>query len=133
MGLFIQNLKQALRGLKHSGVQAAISAIGLAVGIVCFTFSLNWLWQEMNYDYFRPDYKDLYVLERESTDGAVRNACNSYKLSEQLDSLFGEQASYAVYRPIMGKIKCCLPDKQENAYYLQGLNATPNIAEVLTN
>lgn len=131
MGLFIQNLKQALRGLKHSGVQAAISAIGLAVGIVCFTFSLNWLWQEMNYDYFRPDYKDLYVLERESTDGAVRNACNSYKLSEQLDSLFGEQASYAVYRPIMGKIKCCLPDKQENAYYLQGLNATPNIAEVL--
>lgn len=131
MGLFIQNLKQALRGLKHSGVQVAISAIGLAVGIVCFTFSLNWLWQEMNYDYFRPDYKDLYVLERESTDGAVRNAYNSYKLSEQLDSLFGEQASYAVYRPIMGKIKCCLPDKQENAYYLQGLNATPNIAEVL--
>lgn len=131
MKLLIQDLKQALRSLKHSGGQTAISAVGLAVGIVCFTFSLNWLWTEMNYDYFRPEYKDLYVLEREATNGDFRGAYNSHKLSEQLDSLFGEQASYAMYKPFYGKDKCCLPDKQEDAYYLLCLKATPNIAEVL--
>ena len=43
----MQNLKQALRDLRCHGWQAGISTIGLAVGIVSLTFSLNWLWTEM--------------------------------------------------------------------------------------
>ena len=54
ISLWVQNLKQALRNLRSHGWQAGISATGLAVGIVCLTFSLNWLWTETNYDYFRP-------------------------------------------------------------------------------
>ena len=41
MDLLMQNLKQALRDLRHHGWQAAVSAVGLAVGIVSLTFSLN--------------------------------------------------------------------------------------------
>lgn len=52
ISLWVQNLKQALRNLRSHGWQAGISATGLAVGIVCLTFSLNWLWTETNYDYF---------------------------------------------------------------------------------
>ena len=61
MDLWMQDLRQALRGLKHHGWQAGISAAGLVVGIVSLTFSLNWLWTETNYDYFRPGYKDIYA------------------------------------------------------------------------
>ena len=43
ISLWVQNLKQALRNLRSHGWQAGISATGLAVGIVCLTFSLNWL------------------------------------------------------------------------------------------
>ena len=39
MGLWIQNFKQALRGLRHQGWQAVVSVAGLAVSIVCLTFS----------------------------------------------------------------------------------------------
>ena len=65
ISLWVQNLKQALRNLRSHGWQAGISATGLAVGIVCLTFSLNWLWTETNYDYFRPDYKDLYLVQHD--------------------------------------------------------------------
>ena len=54
MGLWIQNFKQALRGLRHQGWQAVVSVSGLAVSIVCLTFSVNWLWTETHYDSFRP-------------------------------------------------------------------------------
>ena len=50
MGLWIQNFKQALRGLRHQGWQAVVSVAGLAVSIVCLTFSVNWLWTETHYD-----------------------------------------------------------------------------------
>ena len=33
MGLWIQNFKQALRGLRHQGWQAVVSVVGLAVSI----------------------------------------------------------------------------------------------------
>ena len=41
ISLWVQNLKQALRNLRSHGWQAGISATGLAVGIVCLTFSVN--------------------------------------------------------------------------------------------
>ncbi len=63
MNLILQNLLQSLRSLRTQSWQVIISALGLAVSIVCLTFSVNWLWSETNYDAFRPDYKDLYVLQ----------------------------------------------------------------------
>ena len=82
MDLLMQNLKQALRDLRRHGWQAAVSAVGLAVGIVCLTFSLNWLWTETNYDYFRPGYKDVYQLTGEY----------SYEEIGRMDSLLKGQA-----------------------------------------
>ncbi len=63
MNIFLLNLIQTLRSLRTQGWQVAISSVSLAVGIVCLTFSSNWLWSETHYNYFSPDYKNLYILQ----------------------------------------------------------------------
>lgn len=65
MKLMILNVKQALRNLYKNGWQTCISVVGLVFGLVCFTFSLNWWWTETHYDFFRPDYRQLYVVQQE--------------------------------------------------------------------
>ena len=42
MGLWIQNFKQALRGLRHQGWQAMVSVSGLAVSIVGIRICMYW-------------------------------------------------------------------------------------------
>lgn len=128
MSVFIQDLKQALRNLRRMGWQAAISAIGLAVGIVCLTLSLNWLWTETHYDSFRPDYDDLYVMAVE--DSTNRWPSVSYKVVEQLDHVWDGQVPYGVYKGIQ-RMKCFLPDSMEHAVYLDGRPATAGLPEVL--
>ncbi len=63
MQILLQNIIQAIRSLRTQAWQVAISSVGLAVGIVCLAFSANWLWVETNYDSFRSDYEQMYVLE----------------------------------------------------------------------
>ncbi len=122
MGLWIQNFKQALRGLRHQGWQAVVSVAGLAVSIVCLTFSVNWLWTETHYDSFRPDYEGLYVLERGDT--LWRSPYVWYDLGVELDSVLGENVSVGIYRPQRGRELFCLPDRPETAFYAQGLAAS---------
>ncbi len=70
MNIFLQNLIQTIRSLRTQGWQVAVSTVSLAVGIVCLTFSADWFWAETHYDWFRPDYRNLYVLEH--TDSTKR-------------------------------------------------------------
>ncbi len=64
MNLFFQNVVQVLRGLSSQAWQVVISTLSIAVSIVCLTYSTNWFWVETNYDYFRPNYKNLYLLQQ---------------------------------------------------------------------
>ncbi len=69
MSLFLQNLLQSLRSLRTQSWQIVISALGLAVSIVCLMYSVNWLWSETHYDAFRPNSEELYILQwHDSTD-----------------------------------------------------------------
>ncbi len=69
MELLLQNILQTLRSLRTQTWQVVVSALGLAISILCLAFSVNWLWSETNYDAFRPDYRDLYLLQkRDSLD-----------------------------------------------------------------
>ncbi len=61
MHLFLQNLLQSLRTLRHTRWQTTVSVIGLSVGIISLTLSLNWLWSETHYDRFRPNSEELYI------------------------------------------------------------------------
>ena len=129
MGLWIQNFKQALRGLRHQGWQAVVSVAGLAVSIVCLTFSVNWLWTETHYDSFRPGYKDLYVLER--GDSLWRSPHVWYGLGIEVDSLLGENAQVGIYRGQRGRERFCLSDRPETAFYAQGLAASTGMVSAL--
>ena len=135
ISLWIQNLKQALRNLRSHGWQAGISATGLAVGIVCLTFSLNWLWTETNYDYFRPDYKDLYLVQHDDT--ASLSYSNTYTwpylvlpVAMQLDSLLEGKAEVGLAgMTVNAQI---YPDGREEAYfYASGLLSFPGIVRAL--
>ncbi len=54
---------QSLRALRTQGWQVVVSALGLAVSIVCLMYSVNWLWSETHYDAFRPNSEELYILQ----------------------------------------------------------------------
>ena len=129
MGLWIQNFKQALRGLRHQGWQAVVSVVGLAVSIVCLTFSVNWLWTETHYDSFRPGYKDLYVVERE--DSLEHTESLLYRWGDRVSSVLGEEAMFGMYRYQGGRERVYLPDRPETVFYAQELSASTEMVALL--
>ena len=129
MGLWIQNFKQALRGLRHQGWQAVVSVVGLAVSIVCLTFSVNWLWTETHYDSFRPEYKDLYVVERE--DSLEHTESLLYRWGDRVSSVLGEEAMVGMYRYQGGRERVYLPDRPETVFYAQELSASTEMVALL--
>ena len=122
ISLWVQNLKQALCNLRSHGWQAGISATGLAVGIVCLTFSVNWLWTETHYDSFRPGYKDLYVVERE--DSLEHTESLLYRWGDRVSSVLGEEAMVGMYHYQGGRERVYLPDRPETVFYAQELSAS---------
>ena len=129
MGLWIQNFKQALRVLRHQGWQAVVSVVGLAVSIVCLTFSVNWLWTETHYDSFRPEYKDLYVVERE--DSLEHTESLLYRWGDRVSSVLGEEAMVGMYRYQGGRERVYLPDRPETVFYAQELSASTEMVALL--
>ncbi len=129
MDLLIQNLKQALRDLRRHGWQAAVSAVGLAVGIVSLTFSLNWLWTETNYDYFRPGYKDLYLMLGDDTVWV--SPFISYNVAGQLDSLLAGQAEVGIKRGAGQQCKIYADSLQEDYFYGLALPVMPGMVSTL--
>ena len=118
----MQNLKQALRDLRRQGWQAAVSVAGIVLGVVCLTFSLNWLWTETNYDYFRPGYKNLYVLQR--TDGKTfLSHYFSYPQTLSVDSILGDGVQVGRYCEAIGNEGFCLPGRPEEGVAFNGLAA----------
>ena len=130
MGLWIQNFKQALRGLRHQGWQAVVSVAGLAVSIVCLTFSVNWLWTETHYDSFRPDYEDLYVLER-TDEQSFQSHYFSYSQIVEADSILGDEVQVGIYCLRDGKDAYSLPDRPEDVFLAQGVTIDAAMFDVL--
>lgn len=122
MELLMQNMKQALRNLRHQGWQTAVSVAGIVLSVVCLTFSLNWLWTETNYDYFRPDYKNLYVLQR--TDGKTfLSHYLGYPQTLSVDSMMGNDVQVGHYCEAIENEDFCLPGRPEEGVTFNGLTA----------
>ena len=128
ISLWVQNLKQALRNLRSHGWQAGISAMGLAVGIVCLTFSLNWLWTETNYDYFRPGYKDLYLVQY--NDSTRRTVSVVYNVAVQMDSLLEGKAEVGVVGMTSG-IQVYPSGRKEDYFRASSLAASSGMVRAL--
>ncbi len=89
MSLFLQNFFQTLRNFRRTKWQTLVSLIGIVTGVVSMTLSANWLWTELNYDYFRPDYRNLYLLKTDRlghlVSGPVRDAVEEIANNEGLE------------------------------------------------
>lgn len=94
MKLLVLNLKQAFRNLRKNTWQTLISVLGMVLGVVCLSFSLNWLYNEMNYDAFRPDYRDIYQVIGCSNEDSL-----SYVQGKKPSGV-GLSAPYPVYENI---------------------------------
>ena len=53
-------IKITFRNLAKYKVQSAISIVGLAIGLICFTYGWNWYRYETTYDGFYPQSKNIY-------------------------------------------------------------------------
>lgn len=52
----------AIRNFIKYKLQAIISIVGLAIGLVCFAYGFNWLKYETSYDGFYPQSKQIYMV-----------------------------------------------------------------------
>ena len=89
MKLLYTYFMQALRTLAKYRSQTAISVVGLAFGLVCLTFSVNWFWYETHYDNFRPDYRNIYVVKSPNSfsSSTIYRSANSMNTGETGDSI----------------------------------------------
>ena len=55
-------IKIAFRNLAKHKVQSSISIVGLAIGLICFTYGWNWYQYETSYDGFYPQSKQIYQI-----------------------------------------------------------------------
>ncbi len=130
MHLFLQNLLQSLRNLRGTKWQTLVSLVGLIVGLVSLTLSVNWFWSEENYDRFRPDYKELYQLQTRAPeyDSPHTSLLHCRDIKKALE---GSGAQTAVYKEPGGKSKIFHSEKPENAAFCCTVEADTSLIEVL--
>ena len=93
--MITHNFKISLRNLMRYKLQSFISILGLAVGFVCFAFSMWWIRYEMTYDLHLPeaDRKVVYY-ERSVHSASGYNTFASLKLAKELKEAFAEIESF---------------------------------------
>lgn len=99
--MIVHYLKMALRSLIRYKVQNIISILGIAVGFVCFAFSMIWIKYELSYDTFHRDSDRLYVVYEKSDHGFTN-------------------ISYFTYYPVARNIKNNFPDVEYAAAFING-------------
>ncbi len=131
MQLFKQNLLQSLRNLRHTKWQALISLIGLLVGLVSLTLSTNWLWTELNYDYFRPGYRDIYRLDGHVSGQHDSEHMTIYEARDIQAAMKGTGTDMGICRVAWGESKTTVPDKEIPAEYYSYVQIDSAMVDVL--
>lgn len=102
--MILHYLKMALRSLIRYKVQNIISITGIAVGFVCFAFSMIWIKYEMSYDSFHREADRMYVMYGEGGIVDFKNLSYSmsYPMARDMVNLFPEveEASSFMQGPI---------------------------------
>lgn len=90
--MILHYLKMALRSLMKYKTQNIISIAGIAVGFVCFAFSMIWIRYEMGYDGFHRGADRMYVLygEDSAIDFKRFSYSMSYPMARDMINLFPE-------------------------------------------
>ncbi len=93
-------IKIALRNLMKHRVQSFLSVIGLAVGFVCFAYSLIWLRYERSFDSFHPNADRIYMMyEKSPVGGDLLNICCPYPFAATMKERLPEVEAATAFYP----------------------------------
>lgn len=101
--MILHYLKVAIRSLMRYKVQNIISILGIAVGFVCFAFSMIWIRYELSYDTFHRGADRMYVVYNELDLGLT-------------------DISYDLYYPLARVIKNSFPEVEDAAAFVNCLS-----------
>ena len=92
-------IKIALRNLMKHRVQSFLSVIGLAVGFVCFAYSLIWLRYERTFDSFHPDADRIYMMYKKNLFGDFQSVCCPYPFAATMKEQLPEVEAATAFFP----------------------------------
>ena len=96
--MIVHYLKMALRSLIRYKVQNIISILGIAVGFVCFAFSMIWIRYELSYDTFHRDSDRMYVVYKKSDHGFTNiSDVTHYPVARDIKNNFPEVEDAAAF------------------------------------
>lgn len=102
--MILHYLKMAIRSLMKYKTQNIISVAGIAIGFVCFAFSMIWIRYEMSYDSFHRGADRMYVMYGEGSVIGFKSFSYSmsYPMAKDMINLFPEieEASSFMQGPI---------------------------------
>lgn len=98
----IHFIKTLLRNFSHNQLYTAINIIGLAIGLACFTFILLFILDEVSYDKYNTNYKNIYRLEADITisDKNQQVAKSSFAIGPSFKKEFPEVEEFVRFRSV---------------------------------
>ena len=79
----------AIRNFFKYKLQTVISIAGLAIGLVCFAYGINWLKYETSYDGFYPQSKQIYMLYGVDKQTGKKNGRTTPDIGKKIKTGFG--------------------------------------------
>src|SRR5215831_16907657 len=100
-------LKSALRNLRKNKVFSFINIIGLAIGLTCFVLIAVFVFDELSYDRYSADARNIYRVNLSVTgngDVAVYPAVD-FAVGEGMKNTFHEIKDFARLVPVTDFVK----------------------------
>ena len=99
--MILHYLKMAFRSLMKHRVQSVLSIVGLAVGFVCFAYSLIWLRYERTFDSFHPNADRIYMLYEKNSiiRGNLESRIAPYPFAATMKEQFPEVEAATAFFP----------------------------------
>ncbi|MCD4729740.1 MAG: ABC transporter permease, partial [Bacteroidales bacterium] len=95
-------LRTFLRNFSHNRLYTAINVIGLAIGLACFTFIMLFILDELSYDKYNKDFKNIYRIEADITisDKNQQVAKSSFAIGPTFKKEFPEVEEFVRFRSV---------------------------------
>jgi putative ABC transport system permease protein len=111
--MFLNNLKIAIRNLLKNKTVSFINVFGLSIGITCTILILLWVQDEVNFDKFHKNGKQIYRVVQEDKDG--KNSRTPALLAPEITAKIPEIVSFTRVFKLPGLIF-----KQETNIFNEG-------------
>jgi hypothetical protein len=100
-GLLLNTVKMSLRKMRHQKWYSLISVAGLAAGMACSILILLWVRNELSYDRFHAQARNIYriVMEDHRADGVSVHPWLPFPLGPALKAEFPEIAAVSRWAP----------------------------------